>query len=356
MRQIGILNKRYVNGTLRYFGDFECPRCNQIVERDASNGKKAKTCGSKECQPGNHSHGYVGTGIYNSWANMKQRCDNPKNSKYKYYGARGIKYEPLWKDFNWFLEDMLEGWEEGLEIDRIDSSKGYYKDNVRWLEKGLNACKEKAKPVAQYDKQGNELGQYASTALAGQELGVDPQGIARAARGERKSYMGYVWAYIEAIERTEDNQLKVAVRKQRETKSQEKHGMFNTPQYISWRGAKARRDKKTGELIGMDKAWDKFSDFWEDMKEGYEEGLNLGRLDNSKPFSKDNCIWISKEQASGRARALKVNQLGKVTGDVIKEWTTIKEAGTELNIDTSSITKVCKGKKKSAGGFNWQYV
>lgn len=44
------------------------------------------------------------------------------------------------------------------------------------------------------------------------------------------------------------------------------------------------------------------------------------------------------------------------SGDAfVKRWNSIKEAGEQLGIDHSSITKAAKGKRKSAGGFYWKY-
>lgn len=42
-------------------------------------------------------------------------------------------------------------------------------------------------------------------------------------------------------------------------------------------------------------------------------------------------------------------------GTFIKEWDSIVEAGNELNLDRGSITKVCKGKLKTCGGFVFKY-
>lgn len=44
-----------------------------------------------------------------------------------------------------------------------------------------------------------------------------------------------------------------------------------------------------------------------------------------------------------------------LSGILIKKWHGIVEASTTLRIDPSSITKVAKGKRKSAGGFVWRY-
>lgn len=66
------------------------------------------------------------------WANMKQRCDNPKHPQYKDYGGRGITYDPRWRYFKNFLEDMGEV-PEGLTLDRFpDNNAGYHKNNCRW--------------------------------------------------------------------------------------------------------------------------------------------------------------------------------------------------------------------------------
>ena len=42
-------------------------------------------------------------------------------------------------------------------------------------------------------------------------------------------------------------------------------------------------------------------------------------------------------------------------GEFIKEWIGASQAMKELRIDKSSILRVCKGIKKSAGGFKWSY-
>lgn len=71
---------------------------------------------------------------YRSWEAMKQRCNNPTNASYDRYGARGISYTPSWESYANFLEDMGER-PEGTTLDRIEGSKGYYKENCRWADK-----------------------------------------------------------------------------------------------------------------------------------------------------------------------------------------------------------------------------
>lgn len=54
-------------------------------------------------------------------------------------------------------------------------------------------------------------------------------------------------------------------------------------------------------------------------------------------------------------RALKVAQYD-LSGNFIRIWDYIKQASTELHIDSSSITKCCKGKLNKVGGFIWRYA
>ena len=71
--------------------------------------------------------------FYTVWVQMKSRCNDPKRSNYKYYGAKGITYDEQWEYFKGFMKDMLLGYKEGLTLDRIDSDKNYYKENCQWI-------------------------------------------------------------------------------------------------------------------------------------------------------------------------------------------------------------------------------
>lgn len=61
---------------------------------------------------------------YKAWISLRYRCKRVK--KYA-----GISFCKRWEDFNLFLEDMGNP-VEGQSLDRIDGSKGYYKENCRW--------------------------------------------------------------------------------------------------------------------------------------------------------------------------------------------------------------------------------
>lgn len=52
-------------------------------------------------------------------------------------------------------------------------------------------------PIAQYDKQGNQIATYDSIQAAADAVGCDISNISRAARGVTKSSGGYIWKYLD---------------------------------------------------------------------------------------------------------------------------------------------------------------
>lgn len=77
-------------------------------------------------------HGMSDSAMYFVWANMIQRCINPKHEKYPDYGGRGITVCDRWRtSFAAFYADMGQQ-PSGMSIERDDNSKGYEPSNCRW--------------------------------------------------------------------------------------------------------------------------------------------------------------------------------------------------------------------------------
>lgn len=89
------------------------------------------SCG---CIKGNYKHGLYKDKKYSVWCGMLSRCNCPTCEAYPNYGGRGITVCEEWLEFINF-NDWAEhsGYEEGLELDRIDNESSYSPDNCRWV-------------------------------------------------------------------------------------------------------------------------------------------------------------------------------------------------------------------------------
>ena len=128
---------------------FKCPYCGKKIERILNNGKRYQSCGCANKQlksktgmiHGDAKRGQV-TRLYRIWRNMKERCERPSNSWYKYYGGKGVKVCKEWQEYKNFKKWALEnGYQDDLTIDRIDSDWDYCPENCQWLSASENYSK-----------------------------------------------------------------------------------------------------------------------------------------------------------------------------------------------------------------------
>ena len=92
--------------------------------------RHTKSCGHLRSE--NRIHGMSQTPEYRIWKNLRQRCYNPKNPDYKYYGGRGITVCKRWSNFQNFYEDRGPRPSSKHSIDRIDTNGNYTPTNTRW--------------------------------------------------------------------------------------------------------------------------------------------------------------------------------------------------------------------------------
>lgn len=75
-----------------------------------------------------------GTPIYELWRRIRARCKNRSPSIWRRYGGRGISVCSEWEDFSVFKEWCdSNGYEQGLQIDRINNDGNYEPGNCRFV-------------------------------------------------------------------------------------------------------------------------------------------------------------------------------------------------------------------------------
>lgn len=83
-------------------------------------------------------HGLCNDSIYIVYRNMKNRCFDPRDKRFKNYGERGITVCKEWlgeDGFNNFVEwSNKSGYSKGLTLDRIDVDGNYEPSNCRWTD------------------------------------------------------------------------------------------------------------------------------------------------------------------------------------------------------------------------------
>lgn len=103
-------------------------------------------------KPGcNETHGMSKTPTYQSWRDMKLRCNDPKHKRYHHYKELGIKVCDRWMEsFENFLADMGVC-PDGLTLDRIRGEDDYEPGNCRWTTRATQARNRTASGFVKLD-------------------------------------------------------------------------------------------------------------------------------------------------------------------------------------------------------------
>jgi hypothetical protein len=128
----------------------DCGNISIVIGQSLREGR-SKSCGRVTCEyshtiksEARSVHGLSTTKEYQIWNSMVQRCTNPNDRCYIYYGARGIAVYSEWinnpQAFIDYLKTLPETWQEfelrtgrRATLDRINNDEGYIPENLRWV-------------------------------------------------------------------------------------------------------------------------------------------------------------------------------------------------------------------------------
>jgi hypothetical protein len=105
---------------------------NKIVSRYKLENGIVRSCGCLAKDTKSKVDGMSRSPLYALWKEIKQRCTNPNNNAYKYYGAKGISIHNDWLDFLVFSKDIGPRPNSDFDLVRINKSGNYEPGNVKW--------------------------------------------------------------------------------------------------------------------------------------------------------------------------------------------------------------------------------
>ena len=156
---IGVSRKVESGNRERYYWRCKCDCGNEKeVRTDCLTSGLVKSCGclKKDQDKINltkyHKHKLSHTKLWDTYYGMKSRCYDKTDKRYSDYGGRGIEICPEWlENFENFVSWSLEnGFDDNLQIDRIDNDSGYSPQNCRWVSIKENCRNRRSNVMIEY--------------------------------------------------------------------------------------------------------------------------------------------------------------------------------------------------------------
>ncbi len=139
IRKVGMQNQGKRGSRSIWLRKCDCGNEKAVIRSSLVSGN-TKSCGclERETKVNTHlKHGMAKSRLWKIWCDMKDRCNNPNNKSYSYYGSKGVKVCDEWLDnekgfinFSYWAKE--NGYADNLTIDRINTSGNYEPANCRW--------------------------------------------------------------------------------------------------------------------------------------------------------------------------------------------------------------------------------
>lgn len=115
-------------------------------------------------------HGKYNTRLYGIWLGIKERCHNPRDTAYQFYGEKGISVCNGWRNsFQYFYEwSTTNGYKDSLTIDRVNPEGNYEPSNCRWVDFEIQANNKITSQLMEINGETKTLTQWA------REFGISP--------------------------------------------------------------------------------------------------------------------------------------------------------------------------------------
>lgn len=256
-------------------------------------------------------------------------------------------------------------------VDHIDRNKlNNNIDNLRWCNASMNAKNRgpvKTNKVDQYTLEGKFIQTWDSAKCAGEKLNIKYDGIRHCCNNNYHLYKGFIWKY-------EKEKMKPII----DMNDYKCLGIIKgddlSKYYISKDGSKIIDNKRKKEMT-FSVSVDNYKIVQLQTENGkratlyvhkiinqvikggkYEEivdHVNGKRDDNSV----DNLEAVTQKENIIRALGKGVKQINLKTGETIAIFRTVTAAALALKMKKDGhISSVCNKKRKTAGGFGWEYV